>query len=253
MVLTTLTLVGTLAGLGWAAGQAQNRQQGPTVVTPTVPPLTAAEKTNILLTREEEKLARDVYRTLAEMYDCPTFKNIAAAEQRHLEAMGLLVTKYGLTDPVTDDTVGVFGTPKFTVQYKTLTESGAKSLLDALKAGVQIEQADIADLKKALSETDKSDLKWILGNLQRGSTNHLRAFTRNVETGGAACPNQGVSGNAGNGKGPGHGICPGCGRGGRGNGNGWRNGNGNRGPNGPGQGNGPRGNGACLMLNSAQL
>ena len=248
---TMLTVVGILAGPGWAGGQTRNQKQGPTIVAPATTQLTAEETANILRMREEEKLARDVYQVFAELWKTPVFTNIAGAEQRHMDAVGLLVAKYGLKDPVTDGTVGVFSTPEFATLYTALTESGAKSLLDALKAGVQIEEKDIADLKMALSQTDKSDIQWVFGNLQRGSSNHLSAFTRNVETGGTGCPLQGISAGAGNGRGPGNGFCPGYGRGGRGNGKCYRNGNGNQ--HGLGQGNGQRRrDGTCLMLSPAQ-
>jgi hypothetical protein len=253
MLWTMLTVVGTLTGSGWAAGQSQNSNQGPTVVAPVTAPLTAAETANLQHMRNEEKLARDVYRTFAEKWNCPIFTNIAGAEQQHLEAVGLLITKYGVMDPVTDDTVGVFSDPEFTSLYTTLTQSGVKSLLDALKAGVEIEEADIASLKTALSQTDKSDIQWVLGNLQRASYNHLRAFTRNVEAGGTACPVQSVAANAGNGRGSGQGVCPACGRGGRGYGKCYRNGNGSGNQNGAGRGMGLRmRDGSCLMLRPAQ-
>jgi len=246
-----LIVAGTLTGLGWAAGQGRNQPQGPTPVPSTIAPLTAQESANILHMRQEEKLARDVYRMFADMWDCPMFTNIADAEQRHLDAVGLLVTKYGLTDPVTDDTVGVFSTPEFTTLYTTLTQSGAKSLLDALKAGVQVEQTDLADLQTALSQTGKSDIQWVLGNLQRASSNHLRAFTRSVETGGTACPGPGLGQGRGAGNGRGNGVCPNCGRGGRGNGNGFRNGHGNQ--NGAGQGNNQqKRDGTCLVAPPVQ-
>jgi hypothetical protein len=252
-VLAMLIIVGLLASLGGAAGRARNQKQGPATVPPATTQLTTVETANILHMREEEKLARDVYRTLAEMWTSPIFTNIAGAEQRHMDAVGLLVTKYGLKDPVTDDTVGVFSTPEFTTLYTILTQSGAKSLLDALKAGVQIEQSDTADLEKALSETDKNDIKWVLGNLQRGSSNHLSAFTRNVAAGGTGCPLQGVSGNAGKGPGANNGVCPGRGRGGRGNRNCYRNGNGSWNQDGNGQQNRQRRrDGTCLMLNPVQ-
>jgi hypothetical protein len=248
-----LALVGVLAGSGWSAGPARNRNQGPTVVATAPTPLTATETANIVRLREEEKLARDVYRVFLELWKAPIFTNIAEAEQRHMDALGLLVTKYGLTDPVTDDTVGVFSTPEFANLFATLTQSGAKSLLDALKAGVQIEQADIADLTKALAETNKSDIQWVLGNLQRASSNHLRAFTANVGTGGTASVLQSAAGTTGKGKGPGNGVCPVCGRSGRGNGYCYRNGNGSGNQNGVGQGNRQRKrDGTCLLLNSAQ-
>lgn len=253
---TMLIVTGILAGLGWAAGQNgnQNQKQGPAVVPSATGTLTAEETANILRMREEEKMARDVYQVLAELWKAPIFTNIAAAEQRHMDAVGLLITKYGLKDPVTDDAPGVFSASEFTTLYTSLTGSGAKSLLDALKAGVQIEEKDIADLKTVLSQTDKSDLQWVFGNLQRGSSNHLRAFTRNVETGGAGCPRQGISSGAGNGNGPGSGVCPGCGGGGRGNGRGCRNGSGNGHQNGAGQGNGQqKRDGSCLTAAPSQI
>jgi hypothetical protein len=252
-LLATLTIVGVLAELGGAAGQTRNQGQDSATVPAAKTQLTAAETQHILHLREEEKLARDVYRIFAEMWDCPIFTNIAGAEQRHMDAVGLLVTKYGLQDPVTDDTVGVFSTAEFATLYTTLTQSGAKSLLDALKVGVQIEQLDITDLKKALAETDKSGIQWVLKNLQRGSSNHLRAFTLNVEAGGTGCLLQGTSGNAGKGKGPNSGVCQGCGRGGRGNGNCYRNGGGNGIQNGAGQQNRQqRRESTCLLLNPVQ-
>jgi rubrerythrin len=180
-----------------------------------------------------------VYQVFAELWKAPIFTNIAAAEQRHMDAVGLLITKYGLDDPVIDDTIGVFSSESGLAElYTTLTGSGTKSLLDALEAGVQIEEKDIADLKTALSQTDKSDIQWVFGNLLRGSSNHLRAFTRCIEAGGTGCSLQGTSGRTGNGKGADNGVCPCCGRGGRGNGNGCRFGNGS------GMGNGNQ-NGMC--------
>ena len=245
---TMLTIVGILAACGWAAGQNRNQQRGPSGAAAATAQLTAAEQANLLHMRNEEKLARDVYRTLGAKWNCSIFTNIAAAEQRHMDAVGMLITKYGLDDPVTDDTVGVFNASAFTTLYTTLTQTGSKSLLDALQVGVQIEQLDIADLKKALVETDKSDIEGVYGNLLRGSTNHLQAFTRGVESGGAACQTQGVTANTGNGKRAGNGACPSCGRG---NGYGGRNGNGNQ--NGAGRGNGlQKRDGSCLMLTPAQ-
>ena len=256
-IVTMLTITGMLAGAGSAAGQGRNRGQGPAAPAPGTAQLTAVETENILHMREEEKLARDVYLTLAEMWDCPVFTNIAASEQRHMAAVGLLLDRYGQTDPVTDDTVGVFSKPEFTALYASLTESGAKSLLDALQVGVQIEELDIADLDKALSETDKSDIQWVFSNLKRGSSNHLRAFTRNIETDGTGCLLQGTAGNDGRGlQGANNAAGRGRGRGGRGNGGGGRFGHG-RGR-GSGNANGryqqnqqQKRNGACMLASPA--
>jgi hypothetical protein len=56
--------------------------------------LTQQDAEHILLMREEEKLARDVYLTLGEKWNVPVFKNIAQAEARHMSVMKMLVDRY---------------------------------------------------------------------------------------------------------------------------------------------------------------
>jgi len=134
---------------------------------------------SVLLLREEEKLARDVYLTLGEKWNVPVFKNIAQAESRHMSAMKLLVDRYGLQDPVTDDTVGTFTSPKFAQLYRELVDSGSASLTDAYKVGVKIEELDIKDLQDSLADIQSADVRRVYQNLLRASENHLRAFSAN--------------------------------------------------------------------------
>lgn len=141
--------------------------------------LTEAEEQNILYIREEEKLARDVYLTLYELWGAKIFANISESEQQHMDAIKNLITRYGLTDPVVDDTVGQFTNPDFDFNalYDELIEAGSVSLEDALKVGVLIEEQDIADLEQALEETSKRNIQRVFENLLEGSINHLDAFT----------------------------------------------------------------------------
>ncbi len=141
--------------------------------------LTQQEKDSILLLREEEKLARDVYLTLGEKWNVPVFKNIAQSEARHMAAMKNLVDRYGLEDPVTDDTVGTFTSPEFAQLYQELVASGSASLANAYKVGVTIEELDIKDLQDSLAIIQSTDVRRVYQNLLRASENHLRAFSAN--------------------------------------------------------------------------
>ncbi len=143
--------------------------------------LTEQEKEDILHMREEEKLARDVYLTLYNRWHLRIFENIAKSEQTHMNAVKLLIEKYGLKDPVAGMGVGEFASPKFKELYKKLVEEGSKSELDALKVGAMIEELDIVDLQKCLSHTNKTDIRTVFENLMKGSRNHLRAFVYNIE------------------------------------------------------------------------
>ncbi|WP_202318966.1 DUF2202 domain-containing protein [Archaeoglobus neptunius] len=143
--------------------------------------LSEAEKDGILHMREEEKLARDVYQTLYDKWGLQIFSNIAKSEQTHMDAVKLLIDKYGLEDPAEGKGVGEFTNPAFTELYNKLVAEGSKSTVDALKVGALIEEIDIVDLQKYLSETSKEDIKIVYENLMKGSRNHLRAFTSMLE------------------------------------------------------------------------
>jgi len=137
--------------------------------------------------REEEKLARDVYAKLYDKWGTRIFNNIRVSEQRHMNAIKTLLVRYGVVDPVTDDTVGVFSTKQFEDLYAELRDAGMASLVDALKVGVFIEETDIEDLAEAYASTTPRDIKRVYTNLMNGSYNHLAAFCSNLAKLGEAC------------------------------------------------------------------
>jgi hypothetical protein len=147
--------------------------------------LTREEIEGLYWMREEEKLARDVYLAMFDLWGLPTFENIAASESRHMEAVLGVIEAYGLEDPVSDDTPGVFSNPDLAALYVELVEVGSESLVAALTVGATIEDLDIADLEEELAIADRADLRRVYENLLRGSVNHLRGFTGRLEAEGA--------------------------------------------------------------------
>jgi hypothetical protein len=139
--------------------------------------LSAEEELGLIQMREEEKLARDVYATLYDIWQVSVFNNISQSEQRHMNAVKVLIDKYELIDPVIDSSVGVFTDPAFTGLYALLVDQGSESLVDALIVGATIEDLDIKDLQELLIQTDNEDITAVYENLLSGSRNHLRAFT----------------------------------------------------------------------------
>ncbi len=95
--------------------------------------LTDEEIVHITYIREEEKLARDVYITLYEIYPAATiFETISESEQRHMDAVKKLIENYDvLVDPVTDESVGAFSE---TVQGDDFAKLYAQLVIDE-KAG----------------------------------------------------------------------------------------------------------------------
>ena len=165
-VLVLALIISSLAVFVDAKGPNQ-KQQGA---------LTDQEIENLIYLREEEKLARDVYLVMLDLWGKVIFANISESEQRHMDAVGRLIDKYDLSDPVVDDAIGEFTNPEFTELFTQLVETGSESLEAALEVGVQIEELDIADIEQMLTETDHRDVQNVLRNLLAGSYNHLDAF-----------------------------------------------------------------------------
>jgi len=143
--------------------------------------LSDGETAGLLKMREEEKLARDVYLTLGEKWNVPVFRNIAVSEDRHAEAVKSLLRAHSVTDPVTDDARGVFQNQDLAKLYTDLIARGSSSIVEAYRVGAYIEDLDIADLKKEVKGVTHEDIRVVYEHLQRGSENHLRAFSRNIE------------------------------------------------------------------------
>ncbi|MCJ7623370.1 MAG: DUF2202 domain-containing protein [Anaerolineaceae bacterium] len=143
--------------------------------------LNQAEIEGLLYMREEEKLARDVYLRLWETWGLPIFQNISQSEETHMEAIRVILERYGLEDPAAATGVGVFTNPTLQSLYDQLVAQGSQSLQDALKVGLAVEEIDILDLEEYLAQTNKSDIIMVYNNLLKGSRNHLRSFVATFE------------------------------------------------------------------------
>jgi len=163
-----------MARRGRGQGQGQGRKN--------TEPLTAAEELAMLtFMREEEKLARDVYRVMFELWGKRIFKNISKSEENHMAALAGRLSYYQVPDPIVDDATGAFVDTGLATAYLELTEWGMKSLEDAFMVGAYIEELDIIDLQHAIDVSTHADLVSVYEQLMRGSRNHLRAFVGQIE------------------------------------------------------------------------
>ncbi len=143
--------------------------------------LTADEIAGLIYMREEEKLAKDVYLGLYDIWGISIFQNIANSEQTHTDAVKQLLDMFGIEDPADTSPTGIFANEELQNLYDELMSLGSKSLSDALMVGGAIEEIDILDLQAYLENTQNEDIQRVYENLLRGSENHLRAFTSNFE------------------------------------------------------------------------
>jgi hypothetical protein len=197
-VFLTLVLIGSLAFLSFAQGNSWNGGNGKGEHGPgwgigfnggmaelinSLPyeELSDAELWGLTYMYEEEKLARDVYLTLHKSWKIKILKNIANSEQRHMNALKLLLQKYDIPIPVPTDEVGFFSNNQLQKLYHELVSQGEMAAADAVQVGATIEDLDIFDLKEYYSQADNSDIRTVYQNLMKGSRNHLRAFVRHLK------------------------------------------------------------------------
>lgn len=177
-------------GYGGNGGQGSNPQAMPQSATSTqnhaaelaaIPAsdLSTEEAAALVYMYEEEKLARDVYNGLYATWNVPTFQNIAASEQMHMDSVKSLLDRYGLTAPTLAP--GSFADATLQNLYTALVAQGNLSVGDALKVGAAIEEIDIIDLQSRLTQTDNADIQLVYNNLMSGSNNHLKAYVNALQ------------------------------------------------------------------------
>ena len=142
-------------------------------------PYASAElKNNLKFIVEEEKMARDVYTVLAKNSAYPKFRNIANAEQFHLDQMSMVLADYGIWNPTLNRKPGVFFNKEIAALYKSHIAKGQLSASDAIEVGIRIEERDIADLTAMEKLITQEDIQFVVNYLLAGSRNHLAAFKR---------------------------------------------------------------------------
>lgn len=143
--------------------------------------LTSEEEAALAYIVEEEKLARDVYAKMYDLWKLNSFRNIAAAEERHMDHVRELLKAYGIADPTATAKPGVFADASLQGLYNTLVKKGAESIEAALAVGAAVEDADIADLESLKAKTSNPEMIAVYDVLIGGSENHMRAFSRQLK------------------------------------------------------------------------
>ena len=143
--------------------------------------LTLLQQEQLQFMREEEKLARDVYVYLNNMWNHNVFANIAKAEQTHMDSVNTFLEAYNISDPALVED-GQFTNQDLQSLYDTLIAKGSLSLIDALMAGALIEEVDIKDLLSTIEQIDEPAILQMYTNLLYGSYSHLRAFVSQLSS-----------------------------------------------------------------------
>lgn len=139
--------------------------------------LTEAELASLYFMVEEEKLAKDVYNEMYNMWGLLIFYNIYLSEIQHENAISRLFEKYDLTNPNDSNLPGEYDNEELQQLFDDLIEQGSASVKEAIAVGVQIELKDLEDIQYYLDYiVESKDIERVYENLLAGSEIHLAAF-----------------------------------------------------------------------------
>lgn len=178
LTVTAVTAGALLAGAAAVAHAAPTSgaatSTGSGLVSATAGPELARD---LAFSRDEERMARDLYAALAARWDgARPMSMITRSEQRHVDAVGTLLTRYAVADPASGRAAGSYADPALQGLYDGWLAKGSTSLNAAYQVGIELEKRDIADLEKTIAATSETDVRTVLGALLAGSRNHLRAY-----------------------------------------------------------------------------
>lgn len=143
----------TVALLATSAIAAKGGKGGGGSTGTTTTTMTQEQKDTLLFIYQEEKVARDSYITLGNLFPNEnTFQNIQGSEQKHMDSAQGLCEKYGVDI----------------------------SNIDETNVGEYIEITDIDDLEHAEIGMP-ADVVKVYESLKAGSYNHLDAFRAAIE------------------------------------------------------------------------
>lgn len=160
------------------------------VLTPTfenTAELTAEEIEFLFAVREDEKVARDLYAHFYSKYQLKPFEMIGKAESNHISAVEKLLTFYSISFPALSE-AGIFANAERQLNYTTLAASGNTSL-EAFTTAAKLEETGIYDYMTVLQDITNPNIKLVIEHLMKASSNHLKAFLRNIDAlGGSYTP-----------------------------------------------------------------
>lgn len=141
--------------------------------------LSQTDKNALLFMLEEEKLARDTYEYLENLWSMNQFANIKISEQSHMDAVVNLLDINNVQYSILGE--GEFVNQELQNLYNQFEIDGQTSQGNALQIGATIEDLDIVDLENNLNATTNTSIIEVFESLQCGSRNHLRSFVSAIE------------------------------------------------------------------------
>ncbi len=140
--------------------------------------LSKSDQDALLFMLEEEKLARDTYIYLDNLWAINQFSNIKNSEQTHMNTIISLLEENKIDYTILP--TGEFENQDLQNYYNQFIAEGSVNSVNALKIGATIEDLDIVDLEEYIKATSNTSIISVFESLQCGSKNHLNSFMSGI-------------------------------------------------------------------------
>lgn len=148
-------------------------------------PLTADEIEFLFALREDEKMSYDLNLAFSSLYpSAPQFTKIGAAEATHIATIEKLLAYYEIEYPPLNAN-GIFNDEDRQNRYNELFTMG-NTLEYAYQAVAYLEEENIVSYTNVLENISNPNIKIIVSNLLKSSTNHFRAIVRQITVSGGS-------------------------------------------------------------------
>lgn len=159
-------------------GNGNNQNENSNGLNSNATTLNQSDIEALLFMLEEEKLARDTYNFLSDLWSVSIFGNIANSEQAHMNAIINQLETSSIEFTILPE--GEFSNSTLQNYYNQFVAEGEVSVLQAFQIGATIEDLDIVDLQEYINGTSNESLISVFEKLQCGSRNHMRSFYSNI-------------------------------------------------------------------------
>lgn len=143
--------------------------------------LSSDEKDSIKYMVESEKLSRDLYQKLYELWELEIFNDLYKIEITHNNAVKKLAELEELIEENSVDNPGEFKSAYFDRVFKDFSETSNKSFYDAIYVAATMEEMAIFDIMEYEATTGNETLAKMLLDLKYGAMSNLRKLNKEIQ------------------------------------------------------------------------
>lgn len=142
--------------------------------------LSNEEKESVKYVVESEKLSRDMYLKLYEIWELEIFNASHKIDITHFNAIKLFAINEKIVEEGFNGKPGVYSSPYFNRLYKDFSETANKSFYDALYVAATMEEMAIFDIMEYEVNTKNKELAKLLLDLKYGAMGNLRKLNKEI-------------------------------------------------------------------------